>query len=296
MVSLQSNLSSLRGRIAVVGSLLALVGAVLLVLQMVSFALDFAAQGGSDQQGPLARYVSGLRQGAPFDLAEATHCIYQGTTHSDQRRIAVTENWLQWMLGHFYPPLTRTQNTERLLAGGLAECSERSQILKTLAEEAGLRCRFVGLSGHVVLEVQTPSGWRVADPDYGVVYPVGFAELQKQSSAPLIEQPLSAAGYPQQTIERYCRIVHSAEDNVVLPVGSALSPRLDRIERACRWLATGLPLVGLLLGIVIMRGARKPKGIYSDRQEPRCAWQVNGMSSVLRATSRVVSGIGLPPR
>jgi hypothetical protein len=259
MVSWRNNLSAWRRGIPLAGSVLSLVGAGLIALQLASLTVDYSARNDHVETGSIQRYVTNLRKGAPFDLAEATHRIYQETTHSDARRIAITENWLQWMLGHFYAPLSRTQDTERLLSGGLTNCSERSQILKSLAEEAGLACRFVGLSGHVVLEVQTPSGWCVADPDYGVVYPVGITQLQEKTTAPLIERSLIAAGYPLPTIERYCRILHSAEDNVVLPVGSALSPRLDRVERACRWLATAIPLGSLLLGVIVMRAASAPQ-------------------------------------
>ena len=258
MVSLRNNLLSLRRGIPLAGNFLLLVATALLTLQLASLALHYVKQGDPAEPGSIEQYVTNLRRGAPFHLAEATHRIYLGTTHSDGRRIVITENWLQWTLGHCYPPLARTQDTELLLSGGLVNCSERSQILKTLAEEAGLACRFVGLSGHVVLEVKTPAGWRVADPDYGVVYPVDIAALQDDSSAPLIAKSLTAAGYPLPTIEHYCRIVHSAEDNVVLPVGSALSPRLDCVERACRWLATGIPLGCLLLGVAAMRAGSAP--------------------------------------
>jgi len=253
MVSLRNKLWSMPGGIRLAGRVLSLCAAALLSLQIICLALQYSLRSAPPEPGSLDAYVASLRSGLTFDLADATHRIYEGTTHSDGRRIAITENWLQWTLGHLYAPLARTQNTELLLAGGLVNCSERSQILKSLAEEAGLTCRFVGLSGHVVLEVETPTGWRVADPDYGVVYPMGIAEWQHESSAPLIDQVLSAAGYPEPTIEHYLQIVHSASDNVVLPLGSALSPRLDRVERACRWLATAIPLGCLLLGIAAMR-------------------------------------------
>lgn len=203
----------------------------------------------------LRHYIKGVRDGAAFDLREATEHIYRGTTHSTDRRIAITENWLQWTLGQLHPPLARTQNADRLLAGQLTDCSERSLILKTLAEHSGHPCRFVGLSGHVVLEVQICDRWQVADPDYGVVYPVAITALERDGGTALLEETLQAAGHESAVVEQYRQIVQSTEDNVVLPVASPLSPRLDAIERSCIWLAVLLPLGLVIVGGLLWRSA-----------------------------------------
>ena len=253
MVSLRNISSAWRKATPLAGCILALIGAFLLVIHLAGVVLDYTNRSALRQEGPVQDYISHMQRGAPFDLSEATRRIYHGTTHSVQRRIAFHENWLQWTLGRLYPPLARTQNTDRLLLGGLTDCSERCQILKTLAERAGHDCRFAGLGGHVVLEVKAPSGWQVADPDYGVAYPVGIAAFQDDASTPLIVHSLSAAGYPPPTIERYHAIVQSADDNVVLPPGSPLSPRLHRVEQACSWLAIVIPLGSLLAGIAMLR-------------------------------------------
>ena len=249
------------------GCVLALIGAFLLVVHVSGVVLDYSNRSAPHQEGPIQEYISNMQRGAPFDLTEATGRIYQGTTHSVERRIAFSENWLHWTLGLLYAPLTRTQDTKHLLRVGLTDCSERSQILKTLAERAGHDCRFVGLGGHVVVEVKTSAGWQVADPDYGVAYPVGIAALQDETSTPLVVQSLSAAGYPPPTIERYLAIVQSADDNVVLPLGSPLSPRLHRVEQACSWLAIVIPLGCLLAGIAMLRATsarrrRQPKPFF----------------------------------
>lgn len=241
MVSLRNSLPALRRGALVTGRIALLVGVGLLLLNALGLAVHSRSTNHSSQNGSLREYVASLRTGAAFDLGEATRRIYLGTTHSDARRIAVTENWLQWALGRIYPPLSRTQDTDRLIAGNLANCSERSQILKDLAECAGCDCRFAGLSGHVVLEVKLPRGWHVADPDYGVVYPLGIAELQQAKNQRLVGQTLYSAGYSRPVIERYIQILQSTEDNVVLPVRSPLSPRLDLAERACHWLVWLIP-------------------------------------------------------
>jgi hypothetical protein len=59
---------------------------------------------------------------------------------------------------------------------------------------------------------------------------------------------LAGKGHSAATIERYLAILGSPADNVSLPEGSPLSPRLFLIERACRWLVWALPLASLALG------------------------------------------------
>ena len=90
----------------------------------------------------LGDYLRDVSEGEDFDLEEATWWVRMGTVHSGRREIKPTENWLQWLAGFAYPALWRTQDTEALIAGGRAECSERSMILKAIVESAGHRCRF----------------------------------------------------------------------------------------------------------------------------------------------------------
>lgn len=253
MVSLRTNRWGLRHSRAAAAGVLILLGCGLTALAIAGRVKHGASLADSAADPALKNYAASLRGGAPFDLEQANRTIYLTTTHSDDRRISVTENWLQWSLGKLYPPLARTQNAERLMAGSIANCSERSQMLKTLAEGAGLRCRFVGLAGHVVLEVETGSGWQVADPDYGVIYPLGIQALQQPAAAPLIRRTLASGSHPPPTIDLYLEIVQSAEDNVIMPVGSPLSPRLAVVEHWCERLALPLPLGLLLTGLVLAR-------------------------------------------
>jgi hypothetical protein len=210
-------------------------------------------------EGGLAAYVARLRQGQPFAVDEANDRVFRATAHSDDRRIRWDENWLQWLAGHWYPPLARTQRTPHLIAGRAANCSERSQILKTIAEQSGCQCRFIGLSGHVVLEVNSRGQWRVADPDYGVTYPFGLQQLQAPEAAPLIQTLLSRRGFPPEVIDRYLAIVGSVEDNVVLDVGSPLSPRLYAAEQACAWLVWIIPALCLWSGVFASRARRQAR-------------------------------------
>ncbi len=200
----------------------------------------------------LVRYYHDPRLSERFGLREATAMVYRNTTHSVHRRVSPLENWLQWGLGHLYEPLSRTQDFDRLVRAGYGDCSERSQILKTLAERAGRACRFVGLNGHVVLEVYDHGHWRVADADYGAAYPFSVEELADNQHVGLIRERLRSQGHSSEAIERYLEIVQSSADNVRCAVGSPISPRLWYAELACSVLAWGIPMGLVVLGVRLL--------------------------------------------
>jgi hypothetical protein len=209
---------------------------------------------------PLCQYARSVAVGSePFELLEATTRVYQGIVHQEPRYIASGENWLQAVLGLIYGPIKRTQDTNRLLAGGIANCSAPSQILKTIAESAGYQCRFVGLQGHVVLEVLDGDRWRMADPDYGVVFDLGVDSLALFPQQPVVVAALASRGHQGQTIARYLELLQSTSDNQSLPVGSPLSPRLYKIEQACAWLIWILPTTAILVGLSPVLLSRKIK-------------------------------------
>lgn len=193
------------------------------------------------KENPLADYRLQLQTGKPFDLHEATEKIFLGTQHESVRRIKFHENWVQWLAACAYEPLQRTQNTDLLIDGQIAECSERSQILKTIAEECGYPCRFVGLGGHVVVEVAIENDWRVADPEFGITFSCNAYNLVQKNQQASVEVALISRGVPDEQIENYVNILQSEEDNVTLPIGEPLSPRLKIAEEACLWLSWLLP-------------------------------------------------------
>lgn len=202
----------------------------------------------SDLDSTLQSFWEELKIGGTFDLEVATGRVYVSTKHSDHRRICFTENWVQWLAGQVYAPLRRTQDTKLLVQGRRTDCGERCQILKTLAESAGKECRFVGLNGHVVLEVKDQGIWRMADPDYGIVFQCGVQELSRPIAAAHVREVLLGRGYSPARVDRYLGILQSTDDNVFLPSGQALSPRLWAIERGCYWLAWLLPIMCLAAG------------------------------------------------
>lgn len=238
MITHVSSLHSIRERL-VWASFHCLVGTVLLSLTV---AGNLWKQSGKSAAAELNAYWSELRNGETFDLNKATMAVHLGTTHKSPRYIRWHENWVQWFAGLLYAPLRRTQNTDLLIAGKNAECSERAQILKTIAEEFGHQCRFVGLGGHVVLEVASENDWQVADPEFGLTFPVNVTQLADESQQLAIETALRSRDINEHQIADYVQIVQSQEDNVRLPIGEALSPRLKLIEDACGWLAWIIPI------------------------------------------------------
>jgi hypothetical protein len=199
----------------------------------------------------LESYWRDIRSGADFNLRSATNLVFANTIHDDNRRIRFDENWIQWCLGQFYDPLLQTQDTARIIRGHRANCSGRCQILKAIAEAAGRECRFVGLNGHVVLEVLEGTNWRVADPDYNVVYSQSLTELENPTSQNIIRRALRGR-YSRQAINTYVAIFQTPDDNVRLPIGQAHSPRLNLAEQACKWMIWLTPLPLLLCGQLLL--------------------------------------------
>ena len=221
---------------------------------------------------PNAKDLQKLAQKQPFRLSDAVNQVHAATVHADDRRITVSESWVQYLAGLFYRPLLRTQRTERLLAGRVGNCSERAQILKSICESAGYQTRFCGLNGHVVLEVKKDGEWYTLDPDYGVTFPMPMRSLAHHENTAVVRRQLARSGHDSATIDEYLRILHSTNDNVVLGMGVPLSPRLYRIEQICDWLSWIIPLGLMALGCTLL-GHRRPRGL------PRHV-QLQGLSEI----------------
>lgn len=239
---------------------LALVGCALLASQLIGAVqhvgtFSFGAAGRMLRPGQrsvalsagLSAYLKQVQAVGACDLVEATQRVYLGTRHTSGRHVHWSENWLHFLLGKIYRPFARTQSVTRLVAGREGDCSERAAILKAIAEAGGYPCRFVGLGGHVVLEVQVDDRWWTSDPDYGVVYPFAAEHLSDSSREATVRSTLAIHAYPADTVNRYVEILQSTQNNVVLPVGMPLSPRLFVLEQVCSWLAWLLPATCCLL-------------------------------------------------
>jgi len=196
-----------------------------------------------------------------FDLENVNNTIFESIIHSDNRRIQIYENWLLWFGGKIYAPLGRTQTPHRIVAGEGGLCSEVSAVMNSVAKINGYRARLIGLNGHVVSEVLTDDGWRVADPDYGVTYPVSIEILESEEGSGLIKKRLQNRGYKDETIKWYIKLFQSSEDNTLTEVGAALSPRLYAIEKASEILKWVIPMVTIIFGIIISKKTHKREAL-----------------------------------
>lgn len=185
---------------------------------------------------------------------ELTSLVYRAIEHDKTRRIGVSENWLLWLLGEFYPAAATTQNPERIARGGSGLCSEASLVLNHLAAKAGFEARFAKFPAHIVSEIKTSLGWRYFDPDYGISYPVGFGEWSGLRAAAFIEQQLVKRGFSEERVDGYLRAVLVDGTVSVVSLDAPLSPRLFLLEVAADWFVWLLPIV--LLGFSVRRIVR----------------------------------------
>jgi hypothetical protein len=185
-----------------------------------------------------------------YSVSRACSFVHATTKHSVERRITWHENWVQASLGLLYPPMVRTQSPERIIARQHADCSERVAALQRMFRQARLPTRIVGLGGHVVLEVKANGKWYTTDPDYGVTYGVGVAQLETGTGQG-VHRLLQRVGCSDPVIDRYLEILHSTSDNVVMGINQPLSPRLALLEGACGWLLVAIPLI-LWVGLAVL--------------------------------------------
>lgn len=184
-----------------------------------------------------------------FDIITVNKEIFRSIAHSDKRKIQLYENWVLWLAGKFYEPLADTQMPERIVSGEGALCSEASAVFNSIAKLNGVKARFIGLDGHVVSEVQTDKGWRVVDPDYGVIYPVSFQDLKKKQGASIIRNELKKSNYDEEVINWHIQTYQSSQQAFISPVDIAISPRLYVVELASGWLKWIIPLMLLIYGL-----------------------------------------------
>lgn len=200
--------------------------------------------------GVLEEHVGKKTGSSTFKYVERINqLIYNSIFHyKENRNYEFFENWFLWTLGKvIYKHFGGIQNSDYIINGRGAWCGQVSEVLMTILKQSSIDSRFLGLSGHVVLEVKLDGKWIVADPDYGVVYSVGRKDLENPDYSYLILEPLRNIGYSERTISTYLQIFQSRENNVTLPVGSKLSPRLHIVEVAGSWVKWVFPLVLLIM-------------------------------------------------
>lgn len=182
------------------------------------------------------------------DLEEINTIVFESIFHTGRRKYSFSENYILFLGGFLHEYISSPQNPAGIIKGGGGLCSEISAVMKRVLRRAGVKARFIGLRGHVALEVEVDDEWVVADPDYGVVYEYPLQVLEERANE-IIPGALAEAGYPDEMIEAVVRVFMDSEENVALPPGQALSPRLALIENAANVLKWVLPAGLLVFGM-----------------------------------------------
>ena len=192
-----------------------------------------------------------LDEGPPDPGAAAlVRLTYESMAHDDPVQIALTDNWLLWSLGQVHSDLLVTQNPRRLAAGARGICSDAAIVLIALAQRSGMQARMISLDGHVLCELKTAAGWKIADPDYGILFPFDLETLASPRGIERIREEVRDRGHPPETADLYVAVASSAEDNEVVEAG-VLNPRLAWVERVADELQWALPLAGLCLLVLL---------------------------------------------
>jgi hypothetical protein len=202
---------------------------------------------GQARVGLLRDVAKQLAEQPVYSVSRACHLVHSLTEHGIDRRISWRENWVQALLGQFYPALLRTQNPERIVVGRVGDCSERVAVLQMVYRQAHLPTRIVGLGGHVVLEVKANGKWYTADPDYDVIFGTDVRTLES-GSGKWVRALLQRRGVDREQVDRYVEILHTPVDNIQMAINQPLSPRLKILEDMCGVLLFSIPL--LLWGIL----------------------------------------------
>lgn len=188
------------------------------------------------------------------DLEEINALVFETIFHTDSRKYSLSENYLLYFGGFIHEYISSPQYPQSIIRGGGGLCSEISAVLKHILGEADVTARFIGLQGHVVLEVELDEKRVVADPDYGIVYEYPLEELEERGEE-IIPPLLEEVGYPGDMVEPVVEVFTDSEGNVVLREGEHLSGRLYIIERTAGFLKWLIPAGFLLLG---GKGLKRP--------------------------------------
>jgi hypothetical protein len=202
---------------------------------------------GQARVGLLHAVAKQLAEQPVYSVSRGCHLVHSLTEHGIDRQISWRENWVQALLGQFYPAMLRTQNPERIVAGRVGDCSERVAALQMVYRQAHLSTRIVGLGGHVVLEVKANGKWYTADPDYDVIFGTDVRTLES-GSGKWVRAMLQRRGVDRERVDRYVEILHTPADNIQMAINQPLSPRLKIVEDVCGVLLFSIPF--LLWGIV----------------------------------------------
>lgn len=188
--------------------------------------------------------------------------------------MAVTDNWLLWMMGSLDSVVTELGLTNvdglfrayesidyrRALARGHGICSQNSLGLASLLERRyGVIADVIGLSGHVVVEAD---GY-LLDPSVGLTLPFSLSEAERREEKGGEVSAVYAAAFDSNEATRVYNFDGELESEMQLSelgqfydaVGNqridgvrGYRPKLYWVERASDWLKWVVPAIMILVG------------------------------------------------
>lgn len=166
------------------------------------------------------------------------------------------DNWIMWIRGLGNPRYRYSQDGEYLWKRGEGFCDQAAAIYVQAVKSLGFRARLIWLEGHVITEVRLSDGsGRLVDPDVGVFWDFGLADLGSAFTREHFRARLAAEGFSPSLIEIHENAYFSLENNRA--TGFPYLPKQYQFEQTSLYLSKILPWVGLFLGVGIMGMMRR---------------------------------------
>lgn len=100
------------------------------------------------------------------------------------QRVPARENWLLWMLGLISRKREHRRyhftDWRRSCKRGIGVCGDKSMVLEQLLHRAGIACVIVSNRRHVMVQATLDGTAYCLDPDYGVLIPLPFEQIERQ--------------------------------------------------------------------------------------------------------------------
>ena len=171
----------------------------------------------------IKRYVTDLNQAIHLGVL---HCGPGEDACRRHLRIPLINNFVLWGLAFVWPEKFAAYELfdhRRALDRRLGNCSQKVIILTGILQEKGTRAHVFSLGsypsprgrpdGHVVAAVQVGNDeWWVADPDYGVVLPLGQTAIESDPAAAAARYAL--AGYGEAKVRSLAFLLEKDQNKV----------------------------------------------------------------------------------
>jgi len=183
--------------------------------------------------------------------------VFESIQHGAHIALRFEHNWILWFLSKWKGDHLRfTQDSSFIIKSDAAICSQSAKLVMDYMKGLEVKSRLISLDGHVVVEVILDGAWFVADPDYGVVFPFDADELASRKNENIIESKLRSKGFNMDHINTYKSIIYNGY-TLKHSIWEPHEPKSYLIEKISYALSWGLPLIGLLIGFLMLAISRR---------------------------------------